>query len=82
MCGPNAKPEGQLTTSFLSICAKVKDNRILPQGFLKLDERKQISKALGADDKMAEEAGPGEDVGQRSGLSARRQRLRWSTGCR
>ena len=61
-CGPSAKPEGQLTTSFLSICAKVKDNRILPQGFLKLDERKQISKALGADDKMAEEAGPGEDV--------------------
>ena len=31
--------KGQLTTSFLSICAKVKDNRILPQGFLKLDDR-------------------------------------------
>ena len=41
----------------MSICAKVKDNRILPQGFLKLEDRKQISKALGADDKMAEEAG-------------------------
>ena len=37
ICGPDAKPQGQLTTSFLSICAKVKDNRILPQGFLKLD---------------------------------------------
>ena len=62
VCGPNAKPEGQLTTSFLSICAKVKDNRILPQGFLPLDERKQISKALGADDKMAEESGPVDEV--------------------
>ena len=42
---PDAKPEGELTTSFLSICAKVKDNRILPQGFLKLDERIEISQA-------------------------------------
>ncbi len=58
VCGPTADPQGELTTSFLSICAKVKDNRLLPQGFLKLDDRKQISKALGADDKMAEESGP------------------------
>jgi hypothetical protein len=57
VCGPSARPEGQLTTSFLSICAKVKDNRILPSGFLRLDERKEISKALGADDTMAEETG-------------------------
>ena len=51
-------PQGPLTTSFLSICAKVKDNRLLPAGFLPLEERKLISKALGADDKMAEESGP------------------------
>jgi hypothetical protein len=57
VCGPDAAPQGPLTTSFLSVCAKVKDNRILPQGFLKLEDRKQISKALGADDKMAEETG-------------------------
>jgi hypothetical protein len=58
VCGPNVKPEGELTTSFLSICAKVKDNRILPQGFLPLDQRVAISKQLGANDAMAEESGP------------------------
>jgi hypothetical protein len=58
VCGPTAQPQGQLTTSFLSICAKVKDNRLLPQGFLKLEDRLQISKALGADPDMAEESGP------------------------
>jgi hypothetical protein len=58
VCGPHAKPEGQLTTSFLSICAKVKDNRILPQGFLKLADRIEISRKLGADELMAQEAGP------------------------
>ena len=57
MCGPHAKPQGPLTTSFLSICAKVKDNRILPSGFLKLEDRIRISKALGADDAMAIESG-------------------------
>lgn len=57
MCGPHAKPQGPLTTSFLSICAKVKDNRILPSGFLKLEDRIQISKALGANDAMAIESG-------------------------
>jgi hypothetical protein len=56
-CGPHAKPNGPLTTSFLSICAKVKDNRILPAGFLKLEDRIQISKALGADEAMAIESG-------------------------
>src|SRR6185436_5972011 len=58
VCGPTAKPEGMLTTSFLSICAKVKDNRILPQGFLKREERVRIAKQLGADEAMADEAGP------------------------
>jgi hypothetical protein len=60
MCGRGAKPQGELTTSFLSICAKVKDNRILPQGFLKLAERIEISKKLGADELMAYDAGPDE----------------------
>lgn len=59
-CGPGAKPAGRLTTSFLSICTKVKDNRILPHGFLKLDDRIAISRALGADDEMAREAGADE----------------------
>jgi hypothetical protein len=58
VCGPKAQPQGQLTTSFLSICSKVKDNRLLPQGFLKLEDRIQISQALGADPDMAEESGP------------------------
>ncbi|MFL5103795.1 MAG: hypothetical protein ACJ8E5_24615, partial [Xanthobacteraceae bacterium] len=59
-CSPGAKPEGQLTTSFLSICAKVKDNRLLPQGFLPLADRIEISRALGAGADMAEESGPTE----------------------
>jgi hypothetical protein len=57
VCGPDATAEGPLTTSFLSICAKVKDNRILPQGFLPLAQRIEISRKLGADDKMAKESG-------------------------
>ena len=48
MCGPHAKPGGKLTTSFLSICAKVKDNRLLPHGFLPLADRVRIAGALGA----------------------------------
>ena len=58
VCGPHATPAGQLTTSFLSICSKVKDNRLLPQGFLSIGDRKQISTALGADADMAEETDP------------------------
>src|SRR5205085_7729980 len=46
VCGPNAQPEGELTTSFLSACARVKDNRILPQGFLPLEQRIAISRKL------------------------------------
>ena len=62
MCGPLADPQAPLTTSFLSICAKVKDNRLLPAGFLKLDDRIAISKALGADELMARESGPDKNV--------------------
>jgi mono/diheme cytochrome c family protein len=57
VCGPGAKPSGPLTTSFLSGCTKVKDNRMLPHGFLKLKERIEISRAIGADARMAEESG-------------------------
>jgi hypothetical protein len=56
-CGHTAKPEGQLTTSFLSICAEVKDNRLLPHGFLPEAKREKIAQALGAGDDMAEDAG-------------------------
>ena len=61
-CGPLATPQGPLTTSFLSVCAKVKDNRLLPAGFLKLEDRIKISEALGADALMALEAGPDRNV--------------------
>ncbi|HTW69099.1 MAG TPA: cytochrome P460 family protein [Acetobacteraceae bacterium] len=54
-CGPMAKPTGRLTTSFLSICAKLKDNRLLPKGFLPLAQRIAIAKALGAGADMAED---------------------------
>jgi hypothetical protein len=57
-CGVGARPEGALTTSFLSICARVKDNRLPPNGFLALDERKQIAIALGAGPSPAEETEP------------------------
>ena len=57
VCGPGAKPSGPLTTSFLSGCTKVKDNRVLPHGFLKLSERIQIARGLGADVRLAEESG-------------------------
>ena len=43
---------------FPSICARVKHNRILPQGFLPLEQRIKIAKQFGADEAMAEEAGP------------------------
>lgn len=56
-CGHDAKAEGELTTSFLSICAEVKDNRLLPEGYLPLEKRKQIAQALGAGDNLAEDAG-------------------------
>jgi Cytochrome P460 len=57
-CGWDAEPSGALTTSFLSICAKLKDNRILPDGFLPLQQRTAIATALGAHNDLAEDAGP------------------------
>jgi len=56
-CGHDASPQGALTTSFLSICAEVKDNRLLPTGFLPLERRIAIARALGAEPDMAEDAG-------------------------
>jgi len=58
VCGIAAEPTGQLTTSFLSICAVVKDNRLLPQGFLPLEQRQSIAGALGADSDLALEVAP------------------------
>jgi hypothetical protein len=69
-CGPHAPPVGELTTSFLSICAKLKDNRLLPTGFLPLEQRVEISRALGAGADMAEDTDPvgvGDDPNYRSG---------------
>jgi hypothetical protein len=60
VCGPGATPAGELTTSFLSICAKVKDNRLLPKGFLRLPDRETIAAAFSAGPDLAEEAGPTE----------------------
>ena len=57
ICGPGAAPAGQLTTSFLSICSTVKDNRLLPNGYLPLAERIEIAAALGAGEDLAKETG-------------------------
>jgi hypothetical protein len=70
VCGNGAKPEGELTTSFLSQCAKVKDNRLLPAGFLPLEQRVSIAEALGADHELAGDVAPvavGDDPDYRSG---------------
>ncbi|HEY4922163.1 MAG TPA: hypothetical protein VII40_18825, partial [Xanthobacteraceae bacterium] len=70
VCGPAAAPSGELTTSFLSICAKVKDNRLLPKGFLPLADRAAIAAAFSAGPDLAEEAGPtavGDDPDYRVG---------------
>jgi uncharacterized membrane protein len=56
-CGHDAPPKGKLTTSFLSICAEVKDNRLLPHGYLPQDMREEIAVALGAGKDMARDAG-------------------------
>jgi hypothetical protein len=64
VCGHEATPAGQLTTSFLSICTTVKDNRLLPEGFMPLNERKEIARAIGAGDDLAidvEPVGVGDD---------------------
>ena len=54
-CGHEAPPSGTLTTSFLSICSEVKDNRLYPSGFLPLAHRIRIAKALGAQPNLAED---------------------------
>lgn len=56
-CGDDASASGPLTTSFLSVCKRVKDNRIPPHGYLPLSARRDIAKAIGADEKLAREAG-------------------------
>ena len=69
-CGRRADPSGELTTSFLSICGTLKDNRLLPQGFLPLDQRVQISRALGAGEDMAMDSGAvgtGDDLAYKAG---------------
>jgi hypothetical protein len=69
-CGRHADPTGVLTTSFLSICGTLKDNRLLPQGFLPLDQRIKISQALGAGEDMAEDSGAvgtGDDPAYKTG---------------
>jgi hypothetical protein len=70
VCGAGAKPAGELTTSFLSGCAKVKDNRLLPAGFLPRADRVGIAQAIGADHELADEVAPvevGDDPDYRSG---------------
>jgi hypothetical protein len=58
ICGPEANAnDGALTTSFLSICARLKDNRLLPRGFLPGRQRREIALALGADAELADDAG-------------------------
>jgi len=57
-CGVEVEPRGPFTTSFLSICGHVKDNRILPHGFLPLEQRIAIADALGAGEDLAKDAGP------------------------
>ncbi len=58
VCGVHGQSDGQLTTSFLSICSKAKDNRLLPHGFLPLDARKEIAASFGAKPDLAEEVAP------------------------
>jgi hypothetical protein len=69
-CGLHVKARPPLTTSFLSICGRAKDNRILPQGFLSLAERTAIALSLGANADLAEDVEPygvGEDPDYREG---------------
>lgn len=69
-CGLHVKARPPLTTSFLSICGRAKDNRILPQGFLSLEERTAIALALGANADLAQDVEPhgvGKDPDYRDG---------------
>lgn len=69
-CGEEAEASGPLTTSFLSVCKRVKDNRILPHGYLPLESRRRVAAAIGADELLAAETGSvgvGEDPDYRAG---------------
>jgi hypothetical protein len=57
-CGPDVPARPPLTTSFLSICGRAKDNRILPSGFLSLEDRTRIALALGAGEDLARDVEP------------------------
>jgi hypothetical protein len=62
--------QGDLTTSFLSICGRLKDNRLLPEGFLPLPDRISIARALGAGEDLARDTSPvgvGDDPDYRQG---------------
>ncbi len=56
-CGKKPVSGGDLTTSFLSICGSVKDNRLLPDGFLPLEDRIKLAESIGANAQLAEESG-------------------------
>ncbi len=69
-CGIGAPALPPFTTSFLSICASAKDNRILPSGFLPLADRTRIALALGAKEDLAQDVEPhgvGDDPDYREG---------------
>jgi len=69
-CGLDVPAEPPFTTSFLSICGRAKDNRILPHGFLPLADRARIAHALGAEEDLAADVEPygvGDDPDYRTG---------------
>jgi hypothetical protein len=69
-CGLEVQARPPLTTSFLSICARLKDNRILPHGFLPLADRTRIARAFGAGADLAADVEPfgvGNDPDYREG---------------
>jgi hypothetical protein len=69
-CEIGAAPAGELTTSFASICSRLKDNRLLPDGFLPLPQRIAIAQALGAREDLARDTSPvgvGDDPDYRDG---------------
>jgi len=69
-CGPQVPARPPLTTSFLSICGRAKDNRLLPSGFLPLEDRTEIALALGAGADLAQDVEPygvGDDPDYREG---------------
>ena len=55
-------PGWNLTTSFLSICAQAKDNRLLPQGYLPLEDRIAIANTFTVN--------PGQEAGENAAYMA------------